>query len=71
MNKRTYNILKKRITMSRNYYPETFRLNLVVNAPWTFSAVWSVVQGWLDEKTRATIKIVKGDPLFMRYQVKK
>lgn len=35
----------------------------IVNSPWTFTAVWSAVKGWLDEKTRAKIHIVGGKPI--------
>lgn len=31
---------------------------LVVNAPMVFSGVWSVVKGFLDERTRKKIKII-------------
>lgn len=36
---------------------------MIVNAPWTFSTVWAVVKGWVDEKTRSKIQILSGDPL--------
>ena len=36
---------------------------LIVNAPWSFTAVWSVIQSWLDERTRSKIKIVGGKPI--------
>jgi hypothetical protein len=32
----------------------------VVNAPFVFSACWSIVKGFLDEKTVAKIKILGG-----------
>ena len=35
----------------------------IVNSPWSFTAVWSIVKGWLDEKTRAKIHIVGGKPI--------
>ena len=31
---------------------------LIVNAPMVFSGVWSVVKGFLDERTRKKIKII-------------
>ena len=30
----------------------------IINAPMTFSAIWAVVKGFLDEKTRAKFKII-------------
>lgn len=32
----------------------------VVNAPMLFSGIWTVVKGFLDEKTRGKIKIIGG-----------
>lgn len=31
---------------------------MIVNAPWAFTAVWSIAKGWLDEKTRAKVNIL-------------
>ena len=31
---------------------------MAVNAPWAFTAIWTLVKGWLDEKTRAKVSIV-------------
>jgi len=28
---------------------------MIVNAPWAFTAVWSMAKGWVDEKTRNKI----------------
>ena len=36
---------------------------VIINAPWTFSTCWSVIKGWLDERTRSKISIISGDPL--------
>ena len=33
---------------------------MIVNAPWAFTAVWSIAKGWLDEKTRAKVNILGG-----------
>lgn len=30
----------------------------IINAPWAFSTVWSLVKGWLDEATVAKIHIL-------------
>jgi hypothetical protein len=30
----------------------------IINAPWTFTAVWSVIKPWLDEVTVAKVDIV-------------
>lgn len=33
---------------------------MIVNAPMVFTGVWAIVKAWLDEKTRAKIKIIGG-----------
>lgn len=33
----------------------------IINAPWAFSSVWSLVKGWLDEATVAKIFILGSD----------
>lgn len=32
----------------------------IINAPWAFTAVWSVIKGWLDPVTVAKIQILGG-----------
>lgn len=41
-------------------YPENMGCMYVVNAPFVFSACWSIVKGFLDERTAAKIKIIGG-----------
>jgi CRAL/TRIO domain len=31
---------------------------VIINAPWLFSAIWTVVSGFLDEKTAAKISVL-------------
>lgn len=33
---------------------------MIVNAPWVFTGIWTIVKGFLDEKTRKKIQIVGG-----------
>lgn len=33
----------------------------IINSPWAFSTVWSLVKGWLDEATVAKIHILSSD----------
>ncbi|WFD33010.1 hypothetical protein MSPP1_004067 [Malassezia sp. CBS 17886] len=40
------------------YYPETMGKFYVINAPYIFSTVWSVVKGWLDPVTTDKIQIL-------------
>jgi len=44
--------------MMQDYYPETMGQCLVVNAPMVFSALYAIIKGFLDERTRSKIRIV-------------
>ncbi|KAF9236403.1 CRAL-TRIO domain-containing protein [Melanogaster broomeanus] len=44
--------------IGQDRYPECMGKFYIVNAPWTFSTVWSIVKPWLDEVTVAKIDIV-------------
>ena len=37
--------------MAQDYYPELLGKSFIVNAPWVFQGVWSIVKIWLDKKT--------------------
>ena len=62
MNSKVYSLVNKISAITQNYYPEQLGTLFIVNAPWTFTAAWSVIKGWLDEKTQSKIKIVSGNP---------
>jgi hypothetical protein len=44
--------------IGQNRYPETMGKFYIINAPWTFTAVWSVIKPWLDEVTVRKINII-------------
>jgi hypothetical protein len=46
--------------ISQNYYPERLGKMYVINAPWGFSGVWSVVKRFLDPVTVNKIHILGG-----------
>lgn len=46
--------------IAQDYYPEIMGKMLVINAPMTFTAIWAIIKGWLDEKTRRKISIFGG-----------
>lgn len=46
-------------TIGQNYYPETMGKFYIINAPWVFSAVWSIIKPWLDPVTISKIDILK------------
>lgn len=47
-------------SVGQNRYPETMGKFYIINAPWAFSAVWSVIKPWLDEVTVKKIVILGG-----------
>jgi len=44
--------------IGQQYYPETMGKFYIINAPYIFTTVWSVVKGWLDPVTVEKIKIL-------------
>lgn len=46
--------------VGQNRYPETMGKFFIINAPWTFSAVWAIIKPWLDEVTVKKINILGG-----------
>lgn len=53
-----YSYVRQVSVISQNYYPERLGKLYMINAPWGFSTVWSVVKGWLDPVTVAKINIL-------------
>lgn len=53
-----YEYVKQATTISQNYYPERLGKLYLINAPWGFSTVFSVVKGFLDPVTVAKIHIL-------------
>lgn len=53
-----YAYVKKASTMSQNYYPERLGRLYLINAPWGFSTVFSVVKGYLDPVTVEKIHVL-------------
>jgi hypothetical protein len=51
-------LVQKASKISQDYYPEMLGRLYIVNAPYVFSACWTVVKGWLDEKTRKKITVM-------------
>lgn len=54
-----YQYIKFMIGAMQSYYPECLGQALIVNAPWTFNTVWSVVRRWLDPVVESKIRFVK------------
>ncbi|TFY73625.1 hypothetical protein EWM64_g10385 [Hericium alpestre] len=45
-------------SVGQDRYPETMGKFYIINAPWAFSAVWTIIKPWLDETTVAKINIL-------------
>ena len=52
------NALQTGLSIFQNYYPETLGNIYIVNAPALFSGVYSIIKGFLDERTRSKVKIM-------------
>ena len=55
-----YSYVKQASAMSQNYYPERLGRLYLINAPWGFSTVFSVVKAWLDPITVEKIHVLGG-----------
>lgn len=53
-----YGFVKQVSALSQDYYPERLGRLYLINAPWGFSGVWSVVKAWLDPVTVQKIHVL-------------
>lgn len=53
-----YSYIKQASAISQNYYPERLGKLYLINAPWGFSTVFSVVKGFLDPVTVQKIHVL-------------
>jgi len=53
--------VKKAAKISQDFYPEIMGKMVVTNAPAIFTGIYSLIKGWIDEKTRKKISLV-GNP---------
>ena len=49
--------IKKTSNISQNYYPEMLGHLFIVNTSFIFKAIWSIIKGFIDEKTKKKISI--------------
>lgn len=56
-------ILQGIIKISQDNYPESLYKMFIINSGFMFSAVWTVVKPFLDEKTQKKIVIISGNGL--------
>ena len=52
------NLVKKILGVSQNYYPELLGHIMIINTPMLFNGIYSVIKGWVDEKTRKKVILV-------------
>jgi hypothetical protein len=50
-------LLRLAAEVGSDCYPETLGVYLIVNAPSFFPFVWALIKGFLDEKTRQSVKV--------------
>ncbi|CAF4097009.1 unnamed protein product [Rotaria sp. Silwood2] len=62
-----YQHIKFMINTVQNHYPESLGIALVVNAPWTFNAVWNVIKPWPDPVVSSKIHFVKSSKDLVEY----
>ncbi|KAI9850989.1 MAG: cytosolic factor, phosphatidylinositol/phosphatidylcholine transfer protein [Thelocarpon superellum] len=53
-----YNYVRQASAISQNYYPERLGKLYLINAPWGFSSVFSIIKGFLDPVTVQKIHIL-------------
>jgi len=54
---KTKEFVKITSNMAQNYYPEILGQMFIINAPFSFKALWSMFKSFVDEKTRKKITI--------------
>lgn len=47
-------------SIGQNRYPEMMGKFYIINASWTFSAIWAIIRPWLDEVNAAKVEIAGG-----------
>jgi len=57
---KTKDFVKIASDIAQNYYPEMLGTMFLVNCGMTFSLVWNLVKGFIDNKTKDKIKVEKG-----------
>lgn len=58
VNSKVYSLLKTVAGITSDNYPENMGTMFVVNAPFLFYGIWSVIKGFLDERTTNKVKII-------------
>ena len=59
LNLKALSLLKSLSDLDQAYYPEILHRLFVVNAPYIFTSLWSMVKLWLDERVLKKIFVLK------------
>jgi hypothetical protein len=51
-------VFRQTLAIDEAYYPERLHCLYMVNAPWFFTAIWSMIRPWLDPITANKIRIL-------------
>jgi len=54
-------LVKNAFQVSQDYFPETMGQVIVINAPSSFTRMWSIAKPWISKETAAKVKIVGSD----------
>jgi len=54
-------VFRRTLEVDQACYPERLRKMFLINTPYTFTAIWSLVSPWIDPLTANKIKIVGAD----------
>ena len=57
LNSRTLDIIKKQAFIDSLCFPETMNKMIIINAPRFFSATWSIIKGFVDQRTAAKVEL--------------
>jgi len=58
-----YPLCKFMVEMFQKYYPESLSKCFILNAPWMFMGIWSIIKHWMDPYTVSKINFVKSKQL--------
>ncbi|TFK74886.1 CRAL/TRIO domain-containing protein [Pluteus cervinus] len=54
-------LVQKSFQISQDYYPETMGQLAIVNAPSSFTFIWSMIKPWLSKETVAKVEVLGSD----------
>ena len=47
--------IKEAVNILQNYYPERLFMAYIINPPWAFNAIWTMISPFLDQVTKAKV----------------